>query len=365
LKNSELYFISFKTLISDDLSEIEEEVRTIIIRNEKNLLRFIHLNSNHLVLPAIYRRLKEIGLTDQLAKDLNDHLNKIYTLNIKRNKKILQQIEEINQMFHKAKIKPVYLKGAANLMDNLYCNIADRMMGDIDILVKDEDFLVSAELLFKLGYKNELKIYDGIDTLKDYPRMYRDDVPADIELHRLPVIPKYAKEFSSKSIFRKKKQISSKTNCFVPSDKHKIIHNFIHGQLTNKGHAIKLVPLRDLYDSYLLLKRVNINDVLSEIKEQKKATIYFDFISELINLKISTLGYSKKGKNFLIKQNWYLNHPRIHFMLINAYKLIYLINDRFLKAFVDKSTLKNIYVRIIDKEWWQKRLSRGLKEYFN
>ena len=365
MKNSELYQLALRCLISDEIPGFDEDFKNNIAVNDEILHRFIHLCSNHLVLPAIYNRFIESGLTDVIPNELNEHLKEIYTLNINRNKEILKQIDEINQKFHQADIEPVYLKGAANLLDNLYSNIADRMMGDIDILVKNDDFLEAADLLFNLGYKNELKIYDDIYTLKDYPRMYRNDVPADIELHRLPVIPKFAKEFNTVSIFKEKKQILSKINCFVPSDKHKTIHNFIHGQLTNKGHAIKLIPLRDLYDSYLLLKRVNLNDVLNEIKERKKARLYFEFIPALINIKTITPDYSKKNKDFFIKQNWYLNHPRIHFILINTYKFMYLFNDRFLKAFTDKSTMKNIYVRVKDKEWWQKRLSRGLKEYFD
>ena len=52
------------------------------------------------------------------------------------------------------------MKGTANLLDNLYVDIADRMIGDIDFLVRDEDFLPAVEIVLKLGYKTEIEVYD-------------------------------------------------------------------------------------------------------------------------------------------------------------------------------------------------------------
>ena len=257
------------------------------------------------------------------------------------------------------------MKGAANLLDNLYLDIADRMIGDIDFLVSDEDFLPAVDIAFKLGYKTDVEVYDEIKTLKDYPRLYRDDVPADLEIHRLPVIPRYSDWFGPELVFNEMKQILGKTNCYVPSDKHKLIQNFIHSQLTNKGHKHRLIALRDLYDCHLLLKKVNSDDVLKEIKEKEKAEIYFDFLQSLINISNDTDVLNKKSKDFIIKHDWFLNHPRTHYYYINFCKIKDLITNRFLKAFVDKTIFKNLFVRITKREWWQKRLLKGLKKYFS
>jgi hypothetical protein len=365
MKNSELYQLAFQCLQSNKLSGFDIEFNNKILSNEVDLLRFIHFSSNHLIIPAVNRRLKKTGLSDDLAPEVSEHLNEIHQLNIKRNEEILHQIDEINLQLNSAGVKPVYMKGSAHLLDGLYSDPADRMIGDIDLLVKDEDFLQAVEIALKLGYKTDVEVYDEIITLKDYPRLYRNDVPADLEIHRLPVIPKYANWFGTELVFNEKKQIPGKTNCYVPSDKHKLIHNFIHSQLTNKGHKHRLIALRDLYDCHLLLKRVNKNDVLKEIKEREKAEIYFDFLQNLLNNAPDTDLLNKKSKDFIAKHNWFLNHPKTHFCYIKFFKIKDLITNRLLKALVDKTVFRNLFIRVTKPEWWKKRLYKGLKEYFS
>jgi hypothetical protein len=123
--------------------------------------------------------------------------------------------------------------------------------------------------------------------------------------------------------------------------------------------------LRDLYDCHLLLKRANKNEVLNEIKEREKAEIYFDFLHSLKNNNLGTDVLNKKSRDFITKHNWFLNHPRIHFCYIKFFKIKDLITNRFLKAFVDKTVFRNLYVRFTKPEWWHKRLFKGLKEYFS
>lgn len=363
MKNSDLYQLAFQCLLSE--TGFDEVFKNKIISNEEDFLRFIQVSSNHLILPAVYRRLKIKGFSEYLPAELAEHLNDLLQINIERNNEILQQIEEISQHLGDAGIKPVFMKGTAHLLDNLYVDIADRMIGDIDFLVRDEDFLPAAEIAFKLGYKTDIEIYDEIKTLKDYPRLYREDVPADLEIHRLPVIPQYAHWFGPELVFNEKKPIPDKPNCYVPSDKHKLIQNFIHSQLSNKGHKHRLVSLRDLYDCHLLLKRVHKKDVLKEVKEKKKTEIYFDFLQPLLNNGLVESELDNTSTRFITKHKWYLNHPRIHHYYIKFLKITDLITNRVLKAFISKTVFKNLFVRITKREWWQKRLFPGLKGYFS
>jgi len=365
MQSSDLFKFACQCLLLDDHNGLSVTIKEKLASGETNISKLIQLCSNHLVLPAVFRRLKNKGFSDYLPVDLVEHLNEILQLNIERNNRILKQIDEICQHLDNAGIKPVFMKGTANLLDNLYVDIADRMIGDIDFLVRDEDFLPAVEIAFKLGYKTDVEVYDEIKTLKEYPRLYRDDVPADLEIHRLPVIPRYSDWFGPELVFNKKKQIPDKTNCYVPSDKHKLIQNFIHSQLTNKGHKHRLIALRDLYDCHLLLKKVNIDEVINEIKERAKAEIYFDFLHSIKSNNPDTDVLNKKSKNFITKHNWFLNHPRIHYCYIKFFKIKDLITNRFLKAFVDKTVFRNLFVRITKREWWQKRLFKGLKKYFS
>ena len=358
MKNADLYQLVFRCLIGD--KNIIEELKNNVILNEDNLFRFIHVSSNHFVLPAIYIRLKNLGLTLYIPDDLNEHLNEICTLNTKRNKEFLQQADEINQQLAKEGIEPVYLKGTGNLLDNLYPNPGDRIIGDIDFLVREKEFLKTAEAIKQMGYVTDLKIYDDPKTLKDYPRLTREDVPAALEIHQMPVIPKYAKWFTTEKVFSEKKQISSQINCYVPSDKHKLIINFIHSQLSDKRHMLKNIALRDLYDLYLISERASHKEAIQQIKEKRKAQVYFDFIPQLVSCHENKIP-RKESQIFFKKHQWFLNHPEIHKRYSFIIKLNYLLTNRFLKAFVSKSVYKNLAVRVKDRDWWKDRLLKNKK----
>jgi hypothetical protein len=123
--------------------------------------------------------------------------------------------------------------------------------------------------------------------------------------------------------------------------------------------------LRDVYDCHLLLKRVNKNEVLTTIKEREKAEIYFDFTQSLLNNRLVVSDLNKKSKSFITNHNWYKNHPKTHYTYIKFFKTKDLLTNRFFKAFVDKTTFKNLAVRLSKPEWWKKRLFKGLKDYFS
>lgn len=359
MKPAEAYHLACKCLIVDDHPEIVNDIKEKFIAGEIDLSKFIRLCSNHLVLPVVTLNLTKIGLLNHFPNDLVDHLMEILQLNRERNCQILQQIEEINDALVTAKIQPVYLKGAANIMDNLYSDIGERMLGDIDLLVRDEVYLKTAEIVKNLGYKTDSAFYDDVTLLKDYPRLFRDDVPADIEIHRVPVEITFSRQFSTDLIFKNKTAVANKRNCFVSSDEHKITQTFIHSQLSNHGYQFKQIGLRDLYDFHLLSKRVNLTEVIDTIEEKEKAQFFSDYVQYFMSpVCIEGLLNNKKTKKIITWNIWFLNHPRIHYFYIKTLKLHYLIFKRYigriLKAFFQKSSFTFIYNRLKDPSWYKK-----------
>lgn len=120
MKNSNLYKLAFQVLVSDQNSDFNFDFCHKVESNEELLLKFIQLSSNHLIIPAVFKRLKERELTGCFSVELAEHLEDLLQLNIDRNRQILQQIEEISAYLNYAGIEPVYLKGTANLLDGLY-----------------------------------------------------------------------------------------------------------------------------------------------------------------------------------------------------------------------------------------------------
>ena len=99
---------------------------------------FIWTCSNHLVLPVIYLKFRKHDLLDYLPEVLANHLEEIYKLNRTRNEQIILQMKEINATLNKAGISPIYLKGTGNLIDGVYSDIGERIIGDIDFLVPEK-----------------------------------------------------------------------------------------------------------------------------------------------------------------------------------------------------------------------------------
>ena len=368
MESSELFKLACQCLILDEHPGLKKGIKEKFISGEVDLDKFIHLCSNHLVLPAIYLRLQNSKLIELFPNEYADHLKEIYQLNRKRNLEILQQIDEINTQLNKEKIEPVYLKGTANLMDNLYSDIGERMIGDIDFLVRENDYLKAAELIMNLGYQHQSTTDYIINEAKHFPRLYKTDVPADIEIHRIPVNVQYSKQFTTEIIFQNKKAISKKENCYIQMNDHKVIHNFIHSQLSNYGYQYKYTSLRDLFDFHLLSKRVNLDEVLIQIEEKRKAKIFFSFAKHIFEVEKDKYPHrNKASKRFTLVFNWFLNHPKQHRFYINIIKA----NDIFVKrpfikirnAVFQKSERKSLYLRLKDPEWY-KIISKGIKDHF-
>ena len=44
-------------------------------------------------------------------------------------------------------VRPVFLKGTGNVLEGLYEDIGERMVGDIDFLIQQKDFLKAVDIL--------------------------------------------------------------------------------------------------------------------------------------------------------------------------------------------------------------------------
>lgn len=332
---------------------------------------FIFFCSNQLILPAVYLQLNKHEILSTFPEEYKFHIAALYLQNKKRNLDILKQIEEINKVLATENIKAVYLKGTANLLDTVYSDVGERMIGDIDLLVQDKDYLKAAELIqYTLGYKTDEKVYSDVTEDKHFPRVYRPDVPADIEIHRLAVNNKYSKEFNTAEIFENKKEIKGKPNCFVPSDDHKIIHSFIHARLSNGGHRFKTLALRDLYDFYLLSKRVNPAEVISRVKNKKELQCYFSLFNKVFNPAIKLPFETNKNiKKYIQSYEKLAAKPRRHRVYILFQKLAELFFSRIpiyiFRFLTNKKIRKGARERILDLDWYKTILFRFRNFYGN
>ena len=317
----------------------------------------------------IYQKFKLHDLLSYLPDVVSEYLKEIYDLNLLRNNQILQQLYEVTAILNKGNICPVYLKGAGHLLDGLYSHSGERMMGDIDFLVPEKDYLPAAELLLSHGYSADCPPYIDVASLKHYPRLWKKGVPADLEIHRLPVSEKHQGWFNAEVIFKEKKAVSSLEGCFVLSDRHKVIHNFIHSQLGHGGHRNGIVSLRDLYDLYLLSKNFEFEQTIADIKPKQKAIAYFVFAGKALGLSrkfyptgnLSCWIFTKKHDLNYRSKVFYYTYRTITYI---TQRIIIGFTNQIIQSFSSRKMRHSVIDRLSDRQWRHAHLD-SYKSFFS
>ena len=356
MTNIELFYFAGKCLTLDEHPEFRMEIIQRTESDPINWDNFVSLCSNHFILPAIYLKFKAHDILIYLPKDLSKFLSEIYQLNLSRNKQILKQLHEIIKLLNENEIYPTLIKGAANLVDQLYSDLGERMMGDIDLLVPEYNYLPAAYLLERDSYSSSIQIINDINRAKHYPRLRKADVPADVEIHRIPVNQPYIKWYNTEIIDTEKSAINEHGSYFVLSDKHKVIHNFIHSQLSNKGDAYGIISLRDIYDLYLISNRISIATILPSIQYKREAITYFVFAGKALGIpKRFYAEESFPARLFCLKH--YLNQNSVVFF--QTYRSLRYLFERiifgysvqFIKLFYSREMRQSIILRLSNSQW--------------
>ena len=284
MTNLEMFYFTGKCLSIDEHPDFSEDIIKMISDDEIDWAHFVNLCSNHLILPVIYLKFKSHKLIEHLPEELAEFLKEIYELNLARNEQILLQINDILKLLNANDIYPTFLKGTGNLLDGLYKNKGERMIGDIDFLVPEKDYLKAAKILEDDGYSIRRLIYSDILDPQHYPPLFKTSEPVRVEVHRLVVPHKYGRKFNSGLIEKIRIMPFDDTSCFTLSDKHNCILNFLHSQMAHNGHLSGIISFRDIYDMYLISKRIDVCSIIKDIQYKRKAKNYFYLVGKALNL---------------------------------------------------------------------------------
>lgn len=357
MTNLEMFYFAGKCLSIDEQPGFREEIVQRISDDDINWAHFVHLCSNHLILPVIYLKFKDHKLIEHLPEELAEFLKEIYDLNLARNEQILLQISHILKLLNANHIYPTFLKGTGNLLDGLYCDKGERMIGDIDFLVPEIDYLKAAKILEDDGYIKNPNFVSDILSPKHYPTLFKVGVPAMVEVHRLIVAQRYGKLFNSNTIDRRSIINDEKANFFVLSDLHNVVLNFIHSQLAHSGSVMGIVSFRDIYDLYLISKRVDITSAIKIIQQKRRAISYFIFAGRALNLPEHFYGsVTFCSKMFYLKHS--LNHTSTvfyytHRIIIFLYNKIFNVYLKILfLSFFSKKMRQTVIACLTKKQWY-------------
>jgi hypothetical protein len=345
------------TLESKNREEIEAKLKLEKIDWDS----VVKVSTSHYVMPALYCNLKRVGFLNYLPKDLVAYMKHITELNRERNLQIIEQAKELNELLVANDITPVFLKGTGNLLEELYEDIAERMIGDIDFIVNKNDISLLKIILSEHGYKT-----DRIMPVshRHESTLINENYIATIEIHKELLIEKYALEFNYDIIHEKVQKINEVS---VLGFEDQLALSIIAKQINDDGLYYKNMALRNGYDVFLLSKKVNSKHVISKFKNLRNPLNCFLASCYLTFGNIDSLAYesTRETNQYLTIFNDLVSdsdkskarRKRIDRQLFIKSRLGILY-----KSIFDKEYRVWLFKRIADPNWQQEKLVQlGLK----
>ena len=204
--------------------------------------------SVNLVLPALYFKLKEKKHLKNIPTDLANYLENIYIINKNRNKVLVHELKLLTKILKSKNISFSYLKGSFNVLNNIYDDLGERMVGDIDFLIHKKDLNDTISILNKNGYSNKFSY--KIWKTKHPPRFSNKKRLFALEPHTEILIYRKRKYLEANDLLN---NINEKN--FMEYALKSTILNF---QINDYGHLYGNYSLRNIYDIILLLKYCSI-----------------------------------------------------------------------------------------------------------
>jgi hypothetical protein len=325
----------------------------------------VKVSTAHYVFPALYCNLKRADFLHYLPQELVNYMEHITNINRERNKKINAQAKELNSLLLDNNITPIFLKGTGNLLAEIYEDIAERMVGDIDFIFSKEDYPKAITLLREFGYSDVSKYKYHFPGYKHYRRLQKENSIAAIEIHKELLIENYANEFNYSFVEKDNQIIKGVT---VLSYANKLNLSIIAHQINDSGFYYKTMALRNAYDVFLLSKKTNVKDALNTLdKLTNPLNCFLAACYEVFN-KVDSLEYNntKKAASYLSAFNSQFATPIPTKSKPKSIKIYLFIKIRLkiiLKSIVYKEYRVWLFNLLTDKNWYKRKLVQfGIKK---
>ncbi len=353
-----LYFVA-KCLTINFEDRNKKAVEKKLQSNSIDWEAVVKLSTTHYVFPALYCNLQRCNFLHYLPEKLVAYMQHITNLNRERNEKIIIQARELNALLLSNNIKPIFLKGTANLLSGIYQDIAERMVGDIDFIFSKEDYTKAIRLLRDFDYLEVGNHEYYFPEEKHYRRLKKVNSIAAIEIHsEILWMHKYRKEFNY-SFIEKNSQIID--NIRVLSYANKLNLSIIANQINDNGFYYKKIALANAYDVFLLSKKTNAKFAVNSLyKLTNPLNCFLAACYEIFN-KVNSLEYNKTkmtssylnifNSQFSSPISTKIRHKRVQIYLFVRLKLYILY-----KSAVSKDYRVWLFRRLTDKKWYKEKL---------
>lgn len=352
-----LYFIG-EVLSLSQYPKRKVAIKKQLTASDLNWDKLVQISSGHMVFQALYLNLKRADLLGFLPKDLVDYAATLTQLNRDRNLAIINQAKALQLLLNKHHIQPIFLKGTAHLLENLYQDVGERLVGDIDFLVAKNQIQKVADTLILEGYQPKGPfILSEQDNSKHYPRLVNPNLIAAVEIHWAIIANPYKETLTYREIFEDKLLING---FFVPSYPHQAIHNMMNTQINDSGFLKGKIMMRQFYDGFTLSFKPEVLLTLSQYKPVfYRKNLYLKLIQLIYNAYHIQIIETKWLKFLMWRYQLSINFPKMN-RLVN--ELTY-FSVRFMhypktifQAFYHKKVRLYIYRRISNRAWYGQHL---------
>jgi phosphoribosylpyrophosphate synthetase len=306
----------------------------------------VKVSTAHFVFPALYINLREVNFLNYLPNDLVAYMQHITNLNRERNQQIIDQTKELNTLLLSNNITPIFLKGVSYLLEGLYIDIAERMVGDIDFIVSKKDYKKTAKVLHEFGYETVLKTDNHFPQFKHYPRIHKKNCIAAVEIHKELLEEKYSDEFNYNTVSKK---IFSLNNFTVLGFEDQLNLSIISKQINDDGQLYKTISLKNTYDIFLLSKKVNSLSAITLFKKlYNPLNAYLALCNYILDVNSIEFNETKFTDNYIKNFNLTLdgNKEKLHLKNKKLHSLKVRL-EVLKKAITDKAYRKWLFKRII------------------
>ena len=238
-------------LLVNILYRQENEVLKGIDPDNINFEKLINLASGHLMLPALFFNIQKKKVTYLFPEDFIEYIKNIFEINKARNKILLSEAKELSELLYKNNIKHIFLKGTALLLSNVFEDIGERMVGDIDFIIqhKDEE-RVKKVLEYNNSCKTENLSLWRLFKPTHLPRKVRKNKTIAIETHLEFLEPKHRCFFNSKELLNDFKEEIKMIK--IPRKPFLFDHCIYAIHLRDKGFFNSDYSHRSIYDIFKL-----------------------------------------------------------------------------------------------------------------
>lgn len=305
-KNIDFEEIFIQSLLFKDNPELINLIKKI------NYDKLVKLASKHLIIPTIYIRLKKQKLLKYFDNELKEYFEFIYNQNFERNKTLVNELREISNLFISNEINHVFLKGSSNITNDIYDNLGERMIGDIDILVEDGQEFIANNLLEKKGYQKLSKF----SFTRHLPRMVNKSKLFAIEIHT---------KFIDQNNFYIDKKIALKTkilanNIYCLNKENQYLLNIYNQMINDKSYYYFSHSYRNYYDECLIKKKHKIK--LEELRLD-------DFLRTFFMIKSKVF-----ATNQFNEKEIFSTYFKVRYFLRNSLKIYFHLDNLFTKAYL-------------------------------